>query len=432
VTTPDQVRITPAKIEHAIAESRRLTDRDDHVIRLLAMHRAMTAELLARIADFPNETRARHRLLLLFQRGVLARFRRCHRPGSLPWVYTLGLIGAAIHAAHTDQPLPRPAEITQRIVRLHYSRTLDHNLAVNDFFSYLAAHARHMPGCRLELWWSEAEAAQACGNLVRPDGYAEWTEHGRTLGFFLEHDTGHEPLRKLIEKINRYTELARAGISRPILFHLPSAAREANLHRAIARRFPGSGPPIPLATAIHAHSSNPSPAAPIWLPLDPGGDREPRHGARPALGGTGRAGQGDALHLGRRRRRVPRRPRGLRSAVVVAQTGAAAASPVLVGGSGPNVARRVLDFGDEWMPHAGMPPEELSARITALRRTARDADDSREVPVTVFGAEPEAAQLETLRQIGVNRAVLYAPPTDADTVHRFLDQAAPLVAKVRD
>jgi alkanesulfonate monooxygenase SsuD/methylene tetrahydromethanopterin reductase-like flavin-dependent oxidoreductase (luciferase family) len=61
--------------------------------------------------------------------------------------------------------------------------------------------------------------------------------------------------------------------------------------------------------------------------------------------------------------------------------------PVLVGGSGPNVARRVLDFGDEWMPHAGMPPEELSARITALRRTARDADRSREVPVTVFGAE---------------------------------------------
>jgi probable F420-dependent oxidoreductase len=106
--------------------------------------------------------------------------------------------------------------------------------------------------------------------------------------------------------------------------------------------------------------------------------------------------------------------------------------PVLVGGSGPNVARRVLDFGDEWMPHAGMPPEELSARITALRRTARDADGSREVPVTVFGAEPEAAQLEALRQIGVNRAVLYAPPTDADAVHRFLDQAAPLVAKVRD
>jgi hypothetical protein len=286
---PAQVRITPVKVENAIAESSRLTARDHHVIRLLAVHQVMTAEQIARIAGFPNDTRARHRLLRLFQRGVLARFRRCHRPGSLPWIYTLGLIGAAIHAAHTDKPLPRPAEITQRVVRLHYSRTLDHNLAVNDFFSHLAAHARHTPGCRLDHWWSEPQAAKACGNLVRPDGYAEWTEHGRSVGFFLEHDTGHEPLRKLIEKIDRYTELARAGISRPVLFHLPSAAREANLHQAIARRFPGSGPPVALATAVHAHST-PSPAASIWLPIPSAGPRVrlshlPSHGSAPDMGG---------------------------------------------------------------------------------------------------------------------------------------------------
>jgi hypothetical protein len=272
--TPPQVRITPAKIEQAITEGARLTDRDHHALRLLAAHKAMTAEQIARIADFPNDTRARHRLLLLAQRGVLARFRRCHRPGSLPWIYTLGILGAAIHAANTDQPLPRAAEVTHRIVRLHYSRTLDHNLAVNDFFSHLAAHARHTPGCRLDHWWPEPEAAHACGNLVRPDGYAEWTEHGRTVGFFLEHDTGYEPLRKLVEKLDRYTELARAGISRPILFHLPNATRETNLHHAITRRFPGSGAPILIATAIHSHTV-PSPAAPVWL-LPPGtGPRQP-------------------------------------------------------------------------------------------------------------------------------------------------------------
>jgi hypothetical protein len=50
------------------------------------------------------------------------------------------------------------------------------------------------------------------------------------------------------------------------------------------------------------------------------------------------------------------------------------------------------------------------------------------VPVTVFGAEPEPAHLAELRDIGVNRAVLYAPPVDAEAVHRFLDQAAPLTA----
>jgi alkanesulfonate monooxygenase SsuD/methylene tetrahydromethanopterin reductase-like flavin-dependent oxidoreductase (luciferase family) len=41
--------------------------------------------------------------------------------------------------------------------------------------------------------------------------------------------------------------------------------------------------------------------------------------------------------------------------------------PVLVGGSGPLVASRVLDFGDEWMPHAGTPAAEPAERVAKLR-----------------------------------------------------------------
>ncbi|MEH1127088.1 LLM class F420-dependent oxidoreductase [Micromonospora sp. CPCC 206061] len=66
--------------------------------------------------------------------------------------------------------------------------------------------------------------------------------------------------------------------------------------------------------------------------------------------------------------------------------------PVLVGGSGPRVADRVLDFGDEWMPHAGMPVAELAERMAKLRAAGHEAGRSDEVPVTVFGAESEAAQ----------------------------------------
>ncbi|MEU7278996.1 LLM class F420-dependent oxidoreductase [Streptomyces sp. NPDC045431] len=106
--------------------------------------------------------------------------------------------------------------------------------------------------------------------------------------------------------------------------------------------------------------------------------------------------------------------------------------PVLVGGSGANVARRVLDFGDEWMPHAGMPLDELSARISALRQAGRDAGRTDDVPVTVFGAEPDAAGLEALRDLGVHRAVLYAPPVGADGVKSFLDTVAPLVTKFQN
>ena len=41
--------------------------------------------------------------------------------------------------------------------------------------------------------------------------------------------------------------------------------------------------------------------------------------------------------------------------------------PILVGGAGKGVIRRVLAYGDGWMPHAGMPVEQLGARIQALQ-----------------------------------------------------------------
>ena len=105
--------------------------------------------------------------------------------------------------------------------------------------------------------------------------------------------------------------------------------------------------------------------------------------------------------------------------------------PVLVGGAGPGAERRVLDYGDEWMPHAGIPVHTLSARIASLRQAARAAGKI-DVPITLFGADPDAAALKELRASGVDRAVLYAPPADANTVLRFLDQVALLRSAVSD
>jgi probable F420-dependent oxidoreductase len=101
--------------------------------------------------------------------------------------------------------------------------------------------------------------------------------------------------------------------------------------------------------------------------------------------------------------------------------------PILVGGAGKGVIRRVLAYGDEWMPHAGMPVEQLGARIRELQDTARSAGRDVDIPVTVQGAEPDARALNELREVGVTRATLYAPSADADQVLRFLDEAAPLI-----
>jgi probable F420-dependent oxidoreductase len=101
--------------------------------------------------------------------------------------------------------------------------------------------------------------------------------------------------------------------------------------------------------------------------------------------------------------------------------------PVLVGGAGKGVIRRVLAYGDEWMPHAGMPVEQLRDRIRQLQAAGRTAGHDTDIPVTLFGAEPDARTLEELHEIGVTRALLYAPSADPDQVLRFLDDVTPLV-----
>jgi len=272
--TPTGVQVRPATLADAISEGSRLTERDHLVISMLAEHKVMTAEQLARVA-FGNGSRARHRLLILHQRGVLARFRH-QRPDARHWIYTLGMLGTAVHAVRTGAALPRPAEITKRVLRLHYSPTLGHLLGVNDFFTRLIGHARTDAHAELSAWWSEAKAAHACGGIMHPDGYGEWTEHGAAVGFFYEHDTGTETLAALLGKVERYTELADTGITRPVLFDLPTAGRETNLYQALTRRYGPTGPPTPIATTSpypsggHEHHN---PAGPIWLAAGAGPGR---------------------------------------------------------------------------------------------------------------------------------------------------------------
>ena len=70
--------------------------------------------------------------------------------------------------------------------------------------------------------------------------------------------------------------------------------------------------------------------------------------------------------------------------------------PILVGGLGEKVLDRVVAYGDEWIPNRVKSPEDLGGRIVELQRRAEAAGRAR-IPVTVFGAKPEARLLERLR-----------------------------------
>ena len=213
-----------------VAEQRRLTERDRWLIGLLAEHRVLTADEVA-VLGFDSLARARRRLRLLHERGVLARFRRCVRPGSQPWRYTLGPVGEAVYAATSGAAMPRPAKVVERVARLAASPTLEHLLATNRFFVGLLAAARGCPGCGVAQWWSARRTAETTGEHVRPDGYGHWFETSgdgrrREVRFFLEYDRGRENLSIVVGKLDRYHAMTAAAVNHPVLFVFGSAARE--------------------------------------------------------------------------------------------------------------------------------------------------------------------------------------------------------------
>jgi probable F420-dependent oxidoreductase len=88
--------------------------------------------------------------------------------------------------------------------------------------------------------------------------------------------------------------------------------------------------------------------------------------------------------------------------------------PVMVGGNGPHVLDRVLAFGDEWMPNR-MSDEDLAARIAELGVRASEAGRGR-IPVTVVGFPADAARIDALAQIGVDRIVFWLPQDGPEAV----------------
>jgi len=246
-------------------ELRRLMPRDRWLLELLHEHQVFTTEQIAALG-FDHVHTARNRLVLLNQRGILARFRDGVRPGSQQWRWTLDLIGAAYLAARNDEPEPTAAVIRRRINRLASWPGLAHRLGTNGIFVDLAAHARTNPRARLGVWWSERTCRTVTGELVRPDGHGVWTEDGRTCSFWLEYDRSTEKAHQVVAKLDGYAALHRAtGLGHAVLFWLETPRREASLRARLAVHPAVTSGALTVATSgggDHQH-----PAGPVWTPL---------------------------------------------------------------------------------------------------------------------------------------------------------------------
>jgi probable F420-dependent oxidoreductase len=102
--------------------------------------------------------------------------------------------------------------------------------------------------------------------------------------------------------------------------------------------------------------------------------------------------------------------------------------PVLIGGDGPGTFRRVLDFGDGWMPiHRGS-VDRLESRMRELRRLAQEASRGA-IEVSVFATSAVSDTLAQYERLGVDRVVLPLSSDDPHTVQEGLDALAEAAEK---
>lgn len=252
-------------LEKVILMQHRLTPRDWRLLGWLYDHRLLTTDQIAE-ALFASAHAAQARLKILTTKyGLLERFQPYRiQGGNFPYHYVLSHLGGTVVAASRDEPPPRIAQSSTRIQRIVSSRSTEHRLGTNSFFTQLAKYERLNPGARLHHWWPDTRLrrfsppATMSLAMVSADGLGVWSEGDQGVAFYLEHDTGTESLPVLVDKATRYNHLNDARW--PVLFWLQSTIREGHLHQKLEPlRLT-----VPVATAARDRLDGANPAEAVW------------------------------------------------------------------------------------------------------------------------------------------------------------------------
>ena len=105
--------------------------------------------------------------------------------------------------------------------------------------------------------------------------------------------------------------------------------------------------------------------------------------------------------------------------------------PFFMGGDGPRTFDRVVEFCDGWMPIAGRPGQEgsLAEKIALLRRQAREAGRTEQIPVSVYWmSRPQEDTAARMAEAGVDRLIFGLPSAQYDEVMPRMERCAELMA----
>ena len=105
--------------------------------------------------------------------------------------------------------------------------------------------------------------------------------------------------------------------------------------------------------------------------------------------------------------------------------------PIHVGGRIPGGLRRALKWGDGWIPLLGRGDSAFAAHMATVRAEAAELGrDLAGFQVSIFGSGPDADQLASYRDAGIDRVTLFVPPMSADEARAAIDLYHPLIDRV--
>jgi len=103
--------------------------------------------------------------------------------------------------------------------------------------------------------------------------------------------------------------------------------------------------------------------------------------------------------------------------------------PVFLGGMAKNVFKRIIDYGDGWMPNRVVPEDVQKGRATLDELAEAAGRDPKSIIVSVFGQQPDADLLKGFEEAGANRVMIRVETANEEDTLKNLHSIAETVLK---
>ena len=100
--------------------------------------------------------------------------------------------------------------------------------------------------------------------------------------------------------------------------------------------------------------------------------------------------------------------------------------PILLGGSAPNVRKRVVDIADGWIPsHSNVSPEEIKRSVSEMGKMAVEAGrDPASIEISIFAIPPERDMVLRYEEAGAVRVTVRLGAIDHEPALAEMDELA--------